>query len=181
MLMQRAAARHVHELEPAADGQDRHPSLLRSAEQGELPRVAVGTRGVGERMPLRTVQLGLHVESAREDEPVESVQHGRGRGIRSRLRREQHRDAARRGHRVEVLLRQERGAHVPHALLRLLEVGGEADDRAGDRELSESFEATHPLPIRHGGVVGLDLDARLVQVVVDHLVAEGRAGDRRTR
>ena len=46
-------------------------------------------------------------------------------------------------------------------------------------EVSESFEATHPLPIRHGGVVGLDLDARLVEVVVDHLVAEGRARDRR--
>src|SRR4051794_34905290 len=42
---------------------------------------------------------------------------------------------------------------------------------------SEPFEATHPLPIRHGGVEGLDFDARLVQVVVDHLVAEGGTGD----
>ena len=129
VLVQRAAPRHVHELESAADGEHRHPSLLRAAEQRELPRVAVGTRRVGERMPLRAVQLGLHVESAREDEPVESVEHRGGRGIRSRLRRKQHRDAARRGHRVEVLLREERGAHVPHALLRLLEVGGEADHR----------------------------------------------------
>ena len=42
------------------------------------------------------------------------------------LRGQQHGGGARRGHRLEVLLRQERGAHVPHPLARTLEVGGEA-------------------------------------------------------
>ena len=62
--------------------EDRHPSLLRAAEQRELPRVAVGTGRVGERMPLRAVELGLHVEAPGEDEPVEPVEHRGGRGIR---------------------------------------------------------------------------------------------------
>ena len=44
---------------------------------------------------------------------------------------------------------------------------------------SEPFETTDPLPVRHGGVVGLDLDPRLVEVVLDHVVAEGGAGDLR--
>jgi hypothetical protein len=79
-------------------------------------------------MALRAIQLGLHVEAAGEDQAVEAIEHG-GRGIRSGLRRKQHRDAPRGDDRVEVLVREEGGAHVPYALLGLLEVGGEADHR----------------------------------------------------
>lgn len=114
VLVQRAAAGDVHELKPAADREHGHPPLLGAAEEGELPRVAVGTWRIGERMPLRSVQLRLHIEATREDEPVEALEHGVGGGIRVRLRRQQHRHAARRRHRVEVLLGKERCAHVPH-------------------------------------------------------------------
>src|SRR5690349_19392734 len=37
---------------------------------------------------------------------------------------------------------------------------------------SESFEATHALPVGDGRVVGRELDARVVEVVLDDLVAE---------
>src|SRR5918994_6584969 len=45
--------------------------------------------------------------------------------------------------------------------------------------VSESLEATHPLPVRDGRVVGGEFDARVVEVMVDDLVAERLSGDRR--
>jgi hypothetical protein len=114
VLVQRAAVGDVRELQPAADREHGDAALLRTAQERQLPRVAVGAGRIGERMPVRAVQFGLHVEPAREDQSVERVEHRRGRVIGAVLRREQHGDAARGRHRGEVLLRQECGAHVPH-------------------------------------------------------------------
>ena len=126
VLVQRAAEGDVDQLQAAADAEHRHAAALRAGEQGELPRVAVGARRVGRRVALGAVELGLHVEAAREDQPVEPVEHDLRGALGLCLRGQQHGGGARRGHRLEVLLRQERGAHVPHPLARTLEVGGEA-------------------------------------------------------
>src|SRR5690349_4522166 len=42
---------------------------------------------------------------------------------------------------------------------------------------SQSLEAAVLIPVGDRGLLGLDLDARAVQVVVDDLFAEGLAGD----
>ena len=129
VLMQRAAARHVHELEAAADGEHRDPPLVGPAEQSELPGVAVRSRVVGEGMPLCPVELGLDVLAARQDQPVQAVEHDGCRQFGVRLRRKEHRDAARCRHGIEVHVRQECRLHVPHPLLGLLEVRRQTDDR----------------------------------------------------
>src|SRR5690349_6161363 len=43
----------------------------------------------------------------------------------------------------------------------------------------EALKSALPLPVGDGGVERLQLDVRVVQVVVDHLVTELFAGDRR--
>ena len=73
---------------------------------------------------------------------------------------------------------------VPHARSSPAAGRCEADERRFVTRLrrslrprvSESFKASHPLPVRHRGVVGRELDPRIVEVVVDHLVAERRRG-----
>ena len=128
VLVQRATEGDVEQLQAAADAEDRDAALPRPRQQRELPRVAVGARGVGERVALGAVQLGLHVEAAGEDETVEPVEHGRGGLLRTRLRGQQHRAGSRRGHRVEVLLGQKGCPDVPDALLRPLQIGRQPDD-----------------------------------------------------
>ena len=61
-------------------------------------------------------------------EVVEPVEDGIGRVVVDRLGRQQHHGAAGARHRLEVDLGQERGRHVPHPALRLLEVGRQTDD-----------------------------------------------------
>ena len=55
-------------------------------------------------------------------------EHGVGRLVVDRLRRQEHGDAARLRHRIQVDLGQEGGVDVPHPGLRALQVGGEADE-----------------------------------------------------
>ncbi len=92
-------------------------------------------------MRIGPVERGVDVETPGEHEAVETVEDRLRRGIRLDLRCEQHARAADGGDRVEVHVRQERGPHVPHALLRALQVGGQSDDRS-----SASHRRAHAAP-----------------------------------
>jgi hypothetical protein len=131
VLHERAAECDVHQLHAAADAEERQFELDGGREQCVLPVVAIGARGAGALVRRLPVTRRVDVGPARDDEAVERAEH-RARDVRrDRLGRQQHRDAAGIGDGVDVDLRQERGAHVPDAGLRLLEVGGHADERRG--------------------------------------------------
>jgi hypothetical protein len=112
---QRAAARDVHHLHPAADAEHRLVGLQREARERELERVA-----------LRRV---ADVRAAREHEPVQEREHG-GRLL---VGREQDRDAARPLHVADVGHRQQRGLVVPMRPARSLDGGAEPDHRPAHR------------------------------------------------
>ena len=134
---------HVEHLRAAADPEERQLLVDRSREQGILPGVAVTPGLVGLRMRRLPVSRGVHILPARDDEAVESLENGRRDLGVDRLRRQQHRDAARLVHRLEVHLRQEGSLHVPHPGLRLLQVRGQADER-----LVRTFQSHEPSPSR---------------------------------
>jgi len=87
--------------------------------------------------------------------------------------------------------------NVPHAGLCLLQIGRQADHRSSRRKglrhaalrgafafcssgKLESLKSAHPLPVGHRGVERRQLDAGVVEVVLDDAVAERLAGHRRS-
>ncbi len=62
-----------------------------------------------------------------------------------------------------VLVREEGRADVPDALFGLLQIRGQADDRWTGQAVIDpvrDVRTTDPLPVGHGGIERLDLDAR---------------------
>jgi hypothetical protein len=127
VLLERSAACHVDELQSSADREHRDASSLGRTEQCQLPRVAVDAGGIGERMPFLAVELGGDIRTSGEDQAV----HAGDGGLRRRrvLRRQQQRDAAGIRHPGQILLGQERRPHIPHPLLRALQVRRDTDQR----------------------------------------------------
>ena len=74
MLDEVAAAKHVQELEAAADRERRQVALERRLEEPQLACIAVGLGRVGRRMPVGAVVRRVDVDAAREDDPVEHVE-----------------------------------------------------------------------------------------------------------
>ena len=94
VLVQGPAPPHVHHLQAAADGQDRHAGLRGGVEQRQLLGVAgrFGVQQTGGR--FCAVQGGVHVGAARQHDPVEVLDDP----SRICVEGQQHRQPARLGH-----------------------------------------------------------------------------------
>ena len=131
------------------------PRRIAPRDQCELERVAqavVFDGLVGGRVWLLPVGRGIDIAAAGDDQAVEAVQHPLGDVGVHRLRRQQHRDAAGQGDPFEVDGGQKAGAHIPHTGLRLLQIGGQPDDRSGLRDppslLAKAAQSRAPSPNR---------------------------------
>ena len=95
MLVQRAAARHVERLHPAADGEHRQIALGRAGEHRQLVLVAHAV-DVGPEQRVRgvAVDAGVDVGPAAEDQAVEAVEQ-RGGVVDEAVGRHHDRDPAR--------------------------------------------------------------------------------------
>jgi hypothetical protein len=80
VLVQRAAERHVDELDPATDAQDGELALARGGEDGELEEVALAARRreVGRR--CRSIPGRMDVLAAGEQQTVQAVERACGEG-----------------------------------------------------------------------------------------------------
>ena len=133
VLVQRAAERDVQQLHAAADAEHRDPSLDRAPHERELERVALGHRvdassGRAPRRSWRGRCRRRRRASARRrrssaSSGVGSTSAGSGASISA--------IPPARADRVEVVRRQQRRLLVPHAPLRALERGADADDGTG--------------------------------------------------
>ena len=143
VLMQRAAQRHVDHLRAAADAQHRHAAPDRAADQRDLPRIAlpVGLHGfVGGGVALLTVGGRVHIPSAGDDQAVQPVEHPVG-GFDG-LRRQQHSGPAGEVDALHVDGGQKAGVHIPDPCLRLLQIGGQTQNR------SKAAQNRAPFPSR---------------------------------
>ena len=108
-------------------------SMARAGSSRSAPAhdTGAGAAGVGSAAGTARAMIARarQILAARDDDAVESREHRADDLVVDRLWRQQHGDAARAVDGLEVHLRQERGLHIPDAGLRLLEVGGQADER----------------------------------------------------
>ena len=74
VLYQPAAAGHVDELEPQADGQDRDAGLVGAAEQFELERLAPRVHRLGLRVSRFAVALRVEIRAAGEEQAIDALQ-----------------------------------------------------------------------------------------------------------
>ena len=136
VLLERAAARDVHELHAAADAEQRDVALERAARQCDLERVALGPRALGHRVRLGAVAGGVEVGAAGEDQPVDDVEHLVGVALGLGVGRDHQREAAGGLDGVDVGAVEEERLGVPDRPARALDRGADADAGA--------VEATHP-------------------------------------
>ena len=125
------------------------PRSPRAAEQGELERVAhaaLGRRLVRSLLELGAVQRGVEIGPAREDQPVDAVEHLAGILGAVGRRREQDRHAAGQAHALDVALRDDRRLELPVRPARVRAVRADADAgpahrRSKERRSSQSVTA----------------------------------------
>ena len=96
-------------------------------------------------MRLIVVGGGIDVTAAGEDQPVETVKHPRGDLGVDGLRWEQGGDPAGPGDRIQVGLVQKSGWNIPRSGLRLLQIGGQPNDRKAARRV-RSVQSHAPAP-----------------------------------
>ena len=75
VLLQVAAVHHVQELHPAADRKHRQVAVERGLHQRELRIVAVAVEADGLGVRRLAIQRGIDIGAAREDDPVERIEH----------------------------------------------------------------------------------------------------------
>ena len=126
VLNEVAAAHDVQHLGPAADRQHGEVALERRRQQRELAAVACRVRAVRRRIGVGAVRLGGHVVAAREDEPVERVEHLLDPLV---VRRHEHGAAARPLDGAHVVVRDERRLEVPVPPRGRLDVRRDPDQR----------------------------------------------------
>ena len=88
-----------------------------------------GTGSVGVRVRLRAVGVGAEVGAADQYQPVDAIEHAPGIRNERGVGRDQHGDAARALHLLDVVHRHERRRQVPDGPSRGLHGRAEADDR----------------------------------------------------
>jgi hypothetical protein len=130
MLVQRAAARDVHDLHAAADPEHRQVALQRAAHERDLEAVALGDDADRLGMVLGAVGARVDVDPAGEHEAVEPVEDLVGIVDERRIGREQQRHRAGAMDGIDVVARQQEGIEVPGAPLRALQRRADADDRS---------------------------------------------------
>src|SRR4051812_15740445 len=145
VLDQRAPARDVHELHPAADAQQRDVALERPARERDLELVALRPGALRGRMRRLAVGRGVDVGPAREDEPVEDVEQLVGILHRPWIGRQHERETARALDRVDVGAVEQVRLGVPHRPARALESGADADP-GSPRHASRLSVASAPMP-----------------------------------
>lgn len=80
-------------------------------------------------MRFLAIARRIHVFPARDQQTVQAVEHPVYDSLRNRLWRQEHGDATHAGDCLQIHFWQEGRLNVPHSGLRLLEVGGQPDDR----------------------------------------------------
>ena len=139
VLVQRPALRDVDQLHPAADPEERHVALQGPPGQRDLERVALGHRMDDLGMARRAVRGRVDVGAAREDQGVEEVEDLVGVVDEHVVHRQDQRHATGAVDGVDVGARQQERLLVPHAPLRLLEVGDDPDHRSPGHGLTLSI------------------------------------------
>jgi hypothetical protein len=74
VLPERAAERHVHHLEPPADGEHRQARVARMREQGDLHQVPPAVDRPERRAGRLAVERRIHILAAREQQAVHPVE-----------------------------------------------------------------------------------------------------------
>ena len=143
VLHERRAGRDGHDLHAAADAEHRHPPLPRGTGERELPGVAVVSwllRGVVGR---GSVAARLDVGTTRDDEGVETREHGiRHVVVGVEARREDDADGARPLEVVDVAVRQHDAVLLhPRRPVDVLDVRRDADDRPGPAHVGHGLRA----------------------------------------
>ena len=87
VLLERPAARDVHQLHAPADAEQREVALERAARQRDLERVALRHRALRLRVGAGAVGAGVDVGPAREEQAVEEVEDVVGIGDQRLIRR----------------------------------------------------------------------------------------------
>src|SRR4051794_8275172 len=137
VLMQRPAARDVHDLHPAADAEQRQVALQRAPYEGDLERVAARVRLARQGMGQRTVGDGVDVGAAREHEPVETLERLVGIGDERVVGDEQQRRRARALNWIDIAAGQE------VCVVPVLARGREAPARALARRADADYGTGH--------------------------------------
>ena len=130
VLLERAAERHVQQLHPAADPENRHVPLDCSLGDRQLRSVALGHGAVRRGMRVGAVRGGIDVVAAGEDQPVDQLEYLIGVLLELLVGGNHQRKPAGALDRGDVAVRQQRRALIPEAPLRPREARADADDRS---------------------------------------------------
>ncbi len=152
MLDEIAAARDVEDLDPPADGEHGHVPVERRGKQSQLRGVPVGTDCPERRVRLSPVARRGDIGSPGQHQAVQAFEERPGtyggdgvlarRAMGARCRRwEQHRLPPSCFDHLEVGRLHDGRTHVPRAPSRLLQIGGDTDQR----RLSHESSSTHPV------------------------------------
>ena len=134
VLLERAAAGDIDQLEAAADAEHRQVALDGPAGEAQLRGVASLVAGAGRRVAVGAVHLGSDVVAADEQDAVESVEHIVRVVGPVRVGRQDQRLAARQADALDVALADNDCVHRPVRHARVRPVAGDADGRPAHAE-----------------------------------------------